>query len=101
MPHILDQKTGNISFGSPEQGIMAAAITQIGKYYGFPIHVNIGLTDSKLPDAQSGIEKAATMLMGALAGAELSGHLGISGADMGACFEQLVIDNELAGMCKE
>ncbi|MEM2083590.1 MAG: trimethylamine methyltransferase family protein [Nitrososphaerota archaeon] len=100
VPHILDQKTGNISFGSPEQGIMAAAITQIGKYYGFPIHVNIGLTDSKLPDAQSGIEKAATMLMGALAGAELSGHLGISGQDMGACFEQLVIDNELADYVK-
>lgn len=100
VPHILDQKTGNISFGSPEQGIMAAAITQIGKYYGFPVHVNIGLTDSKLPDAQSGIEKASTMLMGALVGAELSGHLGISGADMGACFEQLIIDNELAGYIK-
>jgi len=96
IPHIMDQRTGNISFGSPEQGIMAAAITQVGKHYGFPVHVNVGLTDSKMPDIQAGIEKAITMLMGILAGAELSGHLGIAGADMGACLEQLVIDDEIA-----
>jgi trimethylamine--corrinoid protein Co-methyltransferase len=96
IPHILDQRTGNISLGSPEQGLMAAAISQIGRYYGFPVHINVGLTDSKIPDAQSGLEKGATLLMGALSGAELFGHMGISGADQGACFEQLVVDDEMA-----
>jgi trimethylamine--corrinoid protein Co-methyltransferase len=97
IPHVMDLKQGTISFGSPEQGVMAAAVTQLGRYYGFPVHVNVALTDSKIPDFQAGAEKAATALMGALAGADLSGHQGISGADQGACLEQLVLDSELAG----
>jgi len=100
IPHILDQRTGNISFGSPEQGLMAIAMVQIGQYYGFPVHVNVGLTDSKNVDFQSGAEKAATMVLGALAGAELSGHQGIIGADIGGSLEQLLVDNEVAGYVK-
>jgi len=40
------------------------------------------------------------MLISALAGAEMFGHLGIAGADQGASLEQLVIDNEIAGYVK-
>ncbi len=97
IPHISDMRNLNISFGSPEQIIMAVAMIQIGKSYGFPVHVNTGLTDSNVPDAQAGIEKCASMLASALAGAELFGHLGISGADQGASLEELIIDNEIAG----
>lgn len=100
IPHIMDQRTGNISFGSPEQGLMAVAMVQIGLYYGLPVHVNVGLTDSKSVDFQSGVEKAATMTLGAFAGAELSGHQGIIGADVGGSLEQLVVDDEVASYVK-
>jgi trimethylamine--corrinoid protein Co-methyltransferase len=100
IPHIADMRNLNISFGSPEQIIMAVAMIQIGKSYGFPVHVNTGLTDSNVPDMQAGIEKCASILASALAGAELFGHLGISGADQGASLEQLIIDNEIAGYVK-
>jgi len=100
IPHIADMRNLNISFGSPEQIIMAIAMVQIGKSYGFPVHVNTGLTDSNIPDAQAGLEKCASMLASALAGAELFGHLGIAGADQGASLEQLIIDNEIAGYVK-
>lgn len=100
IPHIFDQRSGMIAFGSPEQGVMAAAITQVGRFYGFPVHVNTGLTDSKVPDAQSAFEKGMTILMGGLAGAELYGHLGILGADQGVSFEQLVIDDEIVSYLK-
>lgn len=98
--HIADMRSGDISFGSPEQGLMAAAVAQVGNSYGFAVHVNTGLTDAIVPDAQSGIEKATTMAVSAMAGAELFGHLGIAGADQGASLEQLVIDNEIAGYVK-
>lgn len=100
IPHIMDMKTAMISFGSPEQGIMAAAITQLAKSYGFPVYTNTGLTDSKIPDAQSGIEKAATLMLGILSGGDIFGHLGISGADNTASFTQLIIDDEMAGYIK-
>ncbi|MCL5987137.1 MAG: trimethylamine methyltransferase family protein [Actinobacteria bacterium] len=100
IPHIMDMKTSTISFGSPEQGLMAAAITQLAKSYGFPVYNNTGITDAKIPDAQSGIEKAATIMLGALAGGDIFGHLGISGADNGANLAQLIIDDEMAGYIK-
>ncbi len=100
IPHIMDMKTGMISFGSPEQGLMAAAITQLAKSYGFPVYNNTGMTDSKTPDAQSGVEKAATLMLGILSGGDIFGHLGISGADNAASFTQLIIDDEMAGYIK-
>jgi len=100
IPHIFDPATGNISFGSPEQGIMAVAMTQIAKSYGFPVGVNVGLTDSKLPDVQNGLERGMTLLLGALAGADLFGQMGIVGADQGASLVELVINNEMIGYLK-
>jgi len=97
IPHVFDMKVAMISFGSPEQALMAAAMTQIGKWYGFPVYNNTGLTDSKVTDAQFGIESAATLAFGAIAGADIFGHLGIAGADNAASFTQLIIDNEMAG----
>jgi trimethylamine--corrinoid protein Co-methyltransferase len=94
--HIFDVRAGTISFGSPEQALMAAALTQIGRSYGFPVYSNTALSDSKALDAQYGIEAGSTLAFGALARSDLFGHLGICGADNAASLTQLVIDDELA-----
>ena len=96
IPHIFDMKVGGISFGSPEQGLLAAAATQLGRHYGFPVYANAGLTDSKALDAQYGIESAATLAFAGLAHADIFGHLGICGADCAGDLVQLVIDDEAA-----
>ena len=100
IPHVMDMRTTSISFGSPEQGLMAVAMVQIAKSYGLPVYINTGLTDSNLVDAQSGLEKGMTLLVGALAGGDLIAHLGISGADQGASLPQLVVDNEMVAYAK-
>lgn len=100
IPHVMDMREMLISFGSPEQGIMATAMIQIAKDYGFPVYVNVGCGDSKLPDIQTGLERGMLMLMGALAGGDLLGHMGICGADQGASLEQLVIDNAMISYVK-
>jgi trimethylamine--corrinoid protein Co-methyltransferase len=100
IPHIMDPRTSICSFGSPEQGLMAVAMVQMARFYGFPVYINVGLTDAKLPDAQAGIEKAATMLLGALAGADTFGHCGICGTDHAGSLLWLAIDNELANYVK-
>lgn len=100
IPHIMDPRTAICSFGSPEQGLMAVAMVQIARFYGFPVYINVGLTDAKVPDAQAGIEKGTSMLLGALAGADMFGHCGICGTDHGASLSWLVVDNELAGYVK-
>lgn len=100
IPHIMDPRTALISFGSPEQALMGAAMAQVARFYGLPAYVNTGLGDSKLVDAQSGLDRGMCFLMGMLAGADLLGHLGIAGADQGASLLQLVVDDEMVAFAK-
>jgi trimethylamine--corrinoid protein Co-methyltransferase len=94
IPHIMDPRTSICSFGSPEQGLMAIAMTQISKFYGLPVYINVNLTDAKTLDAQAGMEKVGSLLLGALAGGDLLGHAGIVGTDHGGSLAWLVIDDE-------
>ena len=98
--HILDNQTGNISFGSPEQVLMALASIQLAKYYRVPVGTNTGITDAIFPDSQSGTEKGITACLALLAGCNIFGHQGIAGADQGASLVQLFIDNETIGYIK-
>jgi len=100
IPHIMDPRTSICSFGSPEQALMAVAMVQIGRYYGFPVYINVGLTDAKIPDAQAGIEKGSTIMLGALAGADVFGHAGICGTDHGAGLAWLAIDDAMMSYVK-
>ncbi len=93
--HAFDMATTQLIFAGPEQAIFGVAMTQMGKYYGFPVYINVGLTDSKSVDAQSGLEVGITLAMGAAAGADLLGHMGICGVDQAASLDILVMQSEV------
>lgn len=95
IPHAFDMRTTQMIFGGPEQALMAIAMTQIGNHYDLPVYINVGLTDSKVPDAQAGIEAGITLTLGALAGADIFGHLGISGVDQAASTVMLMMQHEI------
>jgi trimethylamine--corrinoid protein Co-methyltransferase len=100
IPHILDPRKAAFVFSSPEQALMAVAMTEIGKAYGMPVYINVNLSDAKTLDAQAGMEKLGTLIPGMLAGADLFGHAGIVGQDHGGSLLWLVVDNEAAGFAK-
>jgi trimethylamine--corrinoid protein Co-methyltransferase len=93
--HAFDMATTQLIFSGPEQVIFGVAMTQMGKHYGFPVYVNTGLTDSKRPDAQAGLEAAASLVMSAAAGADIYGHMGISGVDQATSLDMLVFQHEV------
>ena len=97
IPHAFDMRTTQVIFAGPEQALMAVAMVQIAKYYGLPVYINVGMTDSKTVDAQAGMEAGITLALGAFAGADIFGHLGICGADQGSSLVTLVMQNELIG----
>jgi trimethylamine--corrinoid protein Co-methyltransferase len=97
IPHAFDMRTTQMIFAGPEQALMAVAMTQLGKFYGLPVYINVGLTDSKLVDAQAGLEIGMTFLCGAMAGADVFGHLGISGVDQGSSLSMLTLQHEIVG----
>lgn len=88
--HAFDMGTTQMIFGGPEQAIFGAAMTQMGKFYGLPVYINVGLTDSKRPDGQAGLEAGITLAMGAAAGADIFGHMGICGVDQATSLDMLV-----------
>jgi trimethylamine--corrinoid protein Co-methyltransferase len=95
--HAFDMRTTQMIFCGPEQAIFGVAMTQMGKHYGLPVYINVGLTDSKRPDAQAGMEAGITLALGAAAGADIFGHMGICGVDQAASLDMLVLQNEIIG----
>jgi len=93
--HAFDMKTTQLIFSGPEQAIFGVAMTQMGKHYGLPVYINVGLTDSKRPDAQAGLEAGITLALGAAAGADIFGHMGISGVDQAGSLDMLVMQDEI------
>ncbi len=97
IPHAFDMRTTQMIFAGPEQALMAVGLTQMGKHYGLPVYINVGLTDSKIPDAQAGMEAGITLACGAMAGADIFGHLGICGVDQGSSLSILIMQHEIIG----
>ena len=97
IPHAFDMRTTQMIFAGPEQVLMSIAMTQMGKHYQLPVYINVGLTDSKVPDAQAGMEAGITLTCGVLAGADIFGHLGISGVDQAASPVMLMLQHEMIG----
>jgi trimethylamine--corrinoid protein Co-methyltransferase len=90
-------RCAQLIFSGPEQAIFGVAMTQMGKHYGLPVYINVGLTDAKRPDAQAGMESGITLMLGAAAGADIFGHMGISGVDQASSLDMLAMQNELIG----
>ena len=95
--HAFDMRTTQLIFSGPEQAIFGVAMTQMGKHYGLPVYINVGLTDAKRPDAQAGLEAGVTLAWGAAAGADIFGHMGISGVDQASSLDMLVMQDEVIG----
>lgn len=98
LPFVSDLRTGAMSGGSAEQGVLMAACAQMAQRYQIPCAVSAGMTDSKMPDFQAGYEKGITELLSALAGANLIYEAaGMYGSLLAASKESFVLDNDLIG----
>ncbi len=95
IPHAFDMGTTQLIFCGPEQAIFGVGMTQMGKHYGLPVYINVGLTDSNRVDGQAGIESALTLMLGAAAGADIFGHMGICGVDQASSLDMLVFHDEV------
>ena len=97
-PFVSDLRTGAMSGGSPEQGLLSAACAQVGNHLDLPFGTACGMSDAKFPDFQAGAERGATVLSAALSGANIVYEAaGMYASLLGTCPESLVLDNDLLG----
>ena len=99
MPGVMDPRTGTNAYGAIERMLLQVAMVQLYRsFYGIEAFASGGVSDSKVPDEQTGYERMANMLLPALAGAHGITSLGCLRSYLTTSPEQLVIDDEIAGM---
>jgi trimethylamine--corrinoid protein Co-methyltransferase len=99
IPGVADMRSGGYLGGAIEFGMMQAGAAQLAHFYGVPIYGSGGMSDSKLPDAQAGYEKMASLLLAVMGGCNYIHHaIGMVTNMSAASLEQAVIDDELVGM---
>jgi trimethylamine--corrinoid protein Co-methyltransferase len=102
-PASFDMRTGTTPMGAMATMMLDCTYAQIGKAIkpgGLPTHAYLGMSDTKIIDAQTGLESASGALLGALTGVNMMSGPGMM--DFESCFslEKLVIDAEIVGMAK-
>ncbi len=100
LPTVADMRTGAYASGGIECGILHMAFAQMAHFYNVPSGGYIGLTNSKVNDAQSGFETGMSTVAGILAGADMLNMGGLLDALKVFDFSKAVIDDEIALMLK-
>ena len=97
---IFDMKKGATPMGAVETAMLDCSYAQVAKSLNMPTHTYLGATDSKLVDAQAGLESGITAMIGALSGINMISGSGM--LDFLSCHsaEKLVIDAEGIAMAK-
>jgi trimethylamine--corrinoid protein Co-methyltransferase len=91
----LDMKSAIVSYGAPEWAMGMPAWTDIGRYYGLPVWGFAGATDSKVVDAQAGVEATATVMTAFLSRCNLNHDVGYIEYGTTSSMEMLVITDEI------
>jgi len=95
---VSDLRTGAMSGGSPEQALLSSAAGQMANFYQLTGGTASGMTDSKIPDGQSGAEKALNhALVGNCGVNMIYESAGMHASLLGFSLESLVIDNDIIG----
>jgi trimethylamine---corrinoid protein Co-methyltransferase len=91
----VDPRTGAITSGAPETGGASIPAILLARRYGMACDCYGPSTDSRVADAQLGIEHAQNALLGMLARPRFLSGVGDLQAGAAAAFEAIVIDDEV------
>jgi trimethylamine--corrinoid protein Co-methyltransferase len=96
----MDMKSTIVSYGSPEWSLSMAACTDLARFYDLPVWGFAGATDSKVVDAQAGLEATFSILSAFLTRCTLVHDVGYVEYGSTSSMEMLVIADEIIGMTR-
>ena len=91
----LDMKSAIVSYGAPEWPLAMAAWVDLSRYYGLPVWGAAGATDSKVVDAQAGIEATVSVMTAFLSRCNLTHDVGYIEYGTTSSMEMLVVADEI------
>jgi trimethylamine--corrinoid protein Co-methyltransferase len=98
---VIDPRSGRYSAGAVEGGLLGAAVTEMGRYYGLPVEASGMGTDHHVSGIQPGYERALNGMLPMLSWPDILVGPGLLGGSMILSLEQLLIDVEVFKMCKQ
>jgi trimethylamine--corrinoid protein Co-methyltransferase len=99
-PAVFDMRHSTSPMGAVETLLIDLADTEVGKHLGLPTQAYLGMSDSKLLDAQAGMESAMTMLAASAGSVDFVSGPGMLNFESCQSLEKLVLDNEICGMAR-
>ncbi len=98
----MDMKSMILTCAAPECLLHCMAIAELAHYYyNIPVFGFSGVSESKLPDIQAGIESALWILWTALSGANLVHDIGYIESGMTCSYEMVVICDEIIDFVRQ
>lgn len=91
---------GGFLEGTPETVLQTAARGEMAQFYGLPNTQAGCLSDAKAPGSQAVMEKLITTLPLVLSGVDMIQGPGAIESSGTLCLEQIVVDDEIAKLCK-
>ncbi len=95
-----DLRTGAFLGGTPEMGLMSAALTEMGRHYGLPTTCAGCTSDAREPGPEAVLDKFVSTITPVLAGADIVVGIGEIEGDQNLVLEQLLVDAEIARACE-
>ena len=95
-----DMRTGAALVGSIETSICRIAGAQLARFYGVPCHTTAPNSDNHAHDEQNAWEKTFSLMAAVGAGNDLIVNCGMFATGMTCSDEQLLMDAEMAAMCR-
>ncbi|MFC2028807.1 trimethylamine methyltransferase family protein [Chloroflexota bacterium] len=95
---VMDMSSMIFSYGAPELNILNGGLADMAHFYGLPFFCISGATDSKLLDAQAGLEYALSLYNATMNGCSIIHDCGYLESGLTSSFESVLFSDEVIGM---
>jgi trimethylamine--corrinoid protein Co-methyltransferase len=94
IPSVMDLKSGDFTGGAPEDTIMAAAVGDVGHFYGLPTQCGINSSGAKEPNWQSALDDTTTTWLSLAAGVDMLTGVGMVSGGRIFSYEEMALGVE-------
>ena len=94
IPSVMDLKSGDFTGGAPEDTIMAAAMGDVGQFYGLPTQCGVNSSGAKEPSWQSALDDTTTTYLSLAAGVDMLTGVGMVSGGRIFSYEEMALGVE-------
>jgi trimethylamine--corrinoid protein Co-methyltransferase len=95
IPSVMDLKSGDFTGGAPEDTIMAAAVGDVGHFYGLPTQCGVNSSGAKEPSWQSALDDTTTTWLSLAAGVDMLTGVGMVSGGRIFSYEEMALGVEI------